>query len=131
MRCPSTGLRSNGLYGPASPTPDTFIICSPSGLCCSFSCSIVSCGKRGGFVAGDKSAPIAPNTSPAITATVKEHRSVCLIVIPSYFEVSRLRMASRPSISSKWPMKWSVSRRRRCGASDCPCVRRDEGTSQE
>jgi hypothetical protein len=31
----------------------------------------VSCGKRGDFVAGDKSAPIAPNPSHTITAAAK------------------------------------------------------------
>lgn len=118
MRCPRTGLRNNGLYGPPSPTLDIFIICSPSGLCASFSCCMVSCGKRGGFVAGDKLAPIAPNTSPPITATVKEHRSVRLIVIPPYLEVSRLRTASRPGIFSVWPMNSSLSNKRRPAATD-------------
>ena len=118
MRCPSTGLRNNGLYGPANPTLDTFMICSPSGFCWSFSCCIVSCGKRGGFDAGDKSAAIAPNTSHAITAAIREHRSVCLILIPPYCEVSRLRGEVRPSATSAWRMNSSVSSTRRSFANE-------------
>src|ERR1700730_2849254 len=46
MRCPNTGLRSMGLYGPAIPTLDIFMICSPSGRWRSSSRSMVNCGKR-------------------------------------------------------------------------------------
>jgi hypothetical protein len=46
-------------------------------------------------------------------AAIKENINVCLIVIPPFCEIHGFDTAGQPNMSSKWPMKPSVSSKRR------------------
>src|SRR5215475_3468781 len=102
MRWPNTGLRSIGLYGPAIPTLEIFIMASPSGRCASFSSAMVNCGNRGSLPAagvGELWPARNPNNNPrpadsSATAAPPSLRNVVMDVSPVVSVVARLVLAT-------------------------------------
>src|SRR5256885_5547432 len=80
MRWPRTGLRRSGLYGPPSPTLETFRICSPRGFGYTLSCSKLRSGNRGALAGADWSPAIAANP-PSTPAAIPESALFMMLLL--------------------------------------------------